>query len=37
MSPRCPLDLLLRVMTVSLETSKIVRGLPGVSGDGSGA
>ena len=29
--PRYPLDLLLRVITVSLETMKIVRGLPEVS------
>ena len=30
-NPRYPLDLLLRVITVSLETMKIVRSLPGVS------
>ena len=29
--PRYPLDLLLRVITVSLETMKIVRALPEVS------
>ena len=31
--PRYPLDLLLRVITVSLETMKIVRSLPGLSID----
>jgi predicted helicase len=30
-NPRYPLELLLRVVTVSLETVKIVKGLPGLN------
>ena len=33
-NPRYPLDLLLRIITVSLETMKIVRALPKLEGDG---
>jgi predicted helicase len=29
-NPRYPLDLFLRVITVSLETMKLVNGLPGL-------